>query len=122
MLQIVQADPRDVQAAEGLTIDLPVLAYVGIDGEEIVGSGGLAWGGARCWLWLTLPNGKPEYARPILRMVERLKRKAAQLGETEIYTPRDAQYETSERLLRFCGFVPFSIEGGQEIWVLSWQH
>ncbi|MFK4060728.1 hypothetical protein [Brucella anthropi] len=122
VLRILQADPNLVQAAEGLNIDLPVLAYIGVDGDHIVGSGGLAWGQGKCWLWLTLQNGKPEYARPIVRMVDRLKRKAAQLGETEIYTPRDKQFATSERLLRFLGFELSEAHGEQEIWVHKWQH
>lgn len=115
-LQIIQCDPRHIMAAEGITIDLPVIAYVGIEDNEIVGSGGLAWGGGRCWVWLRTTRVDRRYAIVIVHWLKRLLRKAWQLGETEVFTPRDMEYETSERLLKALGFVMHGIEEGQEIW------
>jgi len=115
-LRIVQVDPKTVRAVEGLNIDLPVLAFVGIDDDAIVGSGGLAWGGGRCWLWLSVLKSDRSYGVPIMRAMKRLVRKASQLGETQVFTPRDAQFETSERLLKVLGFELAEIENGQEIW------
>lgn len=115
-LTIHQVDPATVQAMEGITIDLPAVAYIGIDDGEVVGSYGLAWGGGRCWIWLRLPNGKPSYAITVMRRTKALLAKAWQLGEEEVFTPRDTEYTTSEKLLTILGFEMHGIEQGQEIW------
>lgn len=120
-LQIVQVDPSTVAAVEGVKIDIPAVAYVGIDDGEIVGSYGLAWGGGRCWIWLRLPNGKPSYAITVMRRTKTLLAKAAQLGEREVFTPRDAEFKTSEKLLTVLGFQLFAIENGIEVWRYSSQ-
>lgn len=118
-LQIVQVDPSTVQALEGIKIDLPAVAYVGIDDGEIVGSYGLAWGGGRCWAWLLLERGKPSYALAVAKRFKRLMKKAEQLGENAVFTPRDAKFKTSERLLTMLGFKFYGVEHGQEVW--HWQ-
>lgn len=118
-LQIIQVDASTAQAMEGIKIDLPAVAYVAIDDGEVVCSYGLAWGGGRCWAWLRLENGKPSYALTVVRRFKRLMLKAQQLGEREVYTPRDAHYQTSEKLLRFLGFQMHGIEEGHEVW--KWQ-
>lgn len=115
MLQIVPVDPRSVEVALDIVIDLPAVAYVGVDDGALVGSGGLAWGGGRCWVWFSVINGKPSYALKIRRWVERLKRKARQLGETEVYTIRDPQFETSARLVKLSGFTFHAMELGNEV-------
>ncbi|MCZ3377422.1 hypothetical protein [Rhizobium sp. AG207R] len=115
-LTIIQVDASTAQAMEGIKIDLPAVAYVGIDDGEVVGSYGLAWGGGRCWAWLRLENGKPSYALTVVRRFKRLMLKAEQLGEREVFTPRDAQYETSEKLLKVLGFSFHAKEHGIEVW------
>jgi hypothetical protein len=45
--------------------------------------------------------------------------KAWQLGETEVFTPRDTEFETSGRLLKVLGFEMLGIEKGMEVWRLS---
>lgn len=118
-LEIIQVDPATVHALEGIKIDLPAVAYVGIDDGEIVGSYGLAWGGGRCWAWLLLEKGKPSYALTVAKRFKRLMLKAQQLGEDAVFTPRDEKYPTSEKLLKALGFKMHCIEQGQEVW--KWQ-
>jgi hypothetical protein len=120
-LQIFQCDPRHIMAVEGITIDMPVLAYVGVDDEQIVGSGGLAWSGGRCWVWLRTSRIDRRYSITIVHCLKRMLRKAWQLGEEEVFTPRDTEYDTSERLLKALGFQMHGIEEGQEVWRLSRQ-
>jgi len=115
-MQIVPVDPRAIEVAFGVEIDMPAVAVVGIEGETVIGSGGLAWGGGKCWLWFTAPNGEKRHALAIWRAAERLKRKARQLGETEIWTIRDTQYETAKRLLEATGFEFYAVEDGNELY------
>jgi hypothetical protein len=115
MLAIHQADPSAVAVAMEVVIDMPAVAYVGIDDGELVGSGGLAWGSGRCWLWFAVTDPKPEYARPVLQMARKLLRKAEQLGEEYVYTVRDPQYATSPRLLKLTGFRFFAVESDLEV-------
>lgn len=119
MLRIIQVDPATVRALEGIKIDLPAVAYVGIDDGKIVGSYGLAWGGGRCWAWLLLENGKPSYGLTVAKRFKVLMLKAAQLGEREVFTPRDAKFKTSKKLLELLGFHMHGIEEGMEVW--KWQ-
>jgi hypothetical protein len=116
MLEIHQVAPQALELADGIKIDMPALAYVGVDDGKVVGSYGLAWGGGRCWIWLRLDNGKPEYARTVIRRTKALLAKAWQLGETEVFTPRDAAYPTSKKLLTVLGFRLHAIEHGIEVW------
>jgi len=120
MLEIISVAPTTVEAAEGIRIDMPCVAYVGVDDGEIVGSGGLAWGSGRCWIWLRVLKSRSEYALPLMRKTRSLLNKAVQLGEREVFTPRDAEYESSERLLTVLGFRLHDIEGGKEVW--KWVH
>lgn len=116
-LEIIQVAPTAIEVAENIKIDLPAVAYIGVDDGEIVGSGGLAWGGGRCWVWLRVLKSKPEYAIPLMRQTKKLMAKARQFGEEAIFTPRDAQFETSEKLLTVLGFRRFAIENDNEVWV-----
>src|SRR5688500_13907358 len=115
MLQIVHADPRLVEVVLNTVIDMPAVAFVGVEDDIFAGSGGLAWGNGRCWLWFTTVDPKPEYARPVLRAARQLLRKAAQLGESEVFTVRDPHYETSPRLLILTGFKFHAVEDGNEV-------
>jgi len=115
-LEIVQVHPSAIEIAEGIKIDMPALAYVGVAGDEIIGSGGLAWGYGRCWLWLRVMKSDPSYALPIVHKTKALIAKAHQLGETEVFTPRDSQYPTSQKLLTVLGFRLHAIENNIEVW------
>ncbi|TGQ11228.1 hypothetical protein EN858_15005 [Mesorhizobium sp. M4B.F.Ca.ET.215.01.1.1] len=115
MLTIHHADPYSVAVALNVVIDWPAIAYVGIDDDALVGSGGLAWGNDRCWVWFSILEPKPQYALPVLCMMRKFKKKAAQLGERYVYAIRDPQYETSPKLMKLAGFEFFAIEDGQEI-------
>lgn len=117
MIRIVSADPRTVEVALSVSIDMPTIAVLGWDGEEVVGSGGLAWGGGRAWIWFKMSKSRPEYAAPIVRATKKMLRRAVQLGEREVFTPRDAREPRSEKLLRLLGFEMFGEEQGEEIWV-----
>lgn len=117
MIRIVSADPKAVEVALSVAIDMPAVAVLGWDGDEVVGSGGLAWGGGRAWIWFKMVRSKPEYAAPIVRATRKMLRRAVQLGETEVYTPRDTREPRSEKLLNLLGFEMFGIEQGEEIWV-----
>lgn len=116
MLTIEAVDPHFVEVALNLDIDKPAVALIGMDDGRLAGTGGLAWGEGRCWLWFTTINPKPEYARPVLKAARLLLRKARQLGETAVYTARDPQYETSPRLLRLTGFKFHAVEDGRDIY------
>lgn len=115
-LRILPADPSLVEVALDLVIDMPAVAFVGQDDDELVGSGGLAWGHGRCWIWFKMLNIRPCYAVAIFRAAKRLLRKARQLGETEVFAIRDPQYETSQRLVRAVGFEFHSFEEGKEVY------
>lgn len=94
--------PREVF---GLDVDLPFAAKAAVIDGKVVARGGLAWGQGRCWLWFsTEPDAPKGLGLRALRECALLLRKAVQLGETEVYTPRDADHPTSERLLKLAGF------------------
>lgn len=116
MLEIIQVSPGSIEAAEGIKIDMPCVAYVGMAQGDVVGSGGLAWGDGKCWIWLRVATTKPSYALPIFHKTKALLAKAKQLGETVVYTPRDAGYPTSKKLLTVLGFRLHAIENGIEVW------
>lgn len=115
-LSIVRADPTSVEIGLGVDIDLPVVAVLGIDNGHIVGTGGLAWGAGRCWIFFKMVSSKPEYAVPIVRATRQMLRRAVQLGETEVFTPRDAEEPASEKLLTLLGFEFDTMQDGIEIW------
>jgi len=115
MLQILPADPHRVAVALNVVIDWPAVAFVGIDDDELVGTGGIAWGADKCWLWLHVLKPRPQYAVPLVRIAKKMLRKAVQLGETEVYTVRDAQYPSSAKLLKLVGFELSEIKDGQEV-------
>lgn len=116
VLEIRQVQPSDVEMMEGIRIDMPALAYIGVDNGEVVGSGGLAWGVGRCWVFLHINQSRPQYAIPLMRKTRELISKAWQFGERTVFTPRDAQYGTSEKLLKVLGFKLHAIENEIEVW------
>lgn len=123
MVEIVQVDPREILRVAGIDVDLPTFAIAGVDEDGAIGLGGLAWGGGRAWLFFHMMRNEPRYRFKVIACAKRLFRQARQLGEAELYTPRDAQFETSERLLKLLGFEFFADENGIEIWRRDlWPH
>jgi hypothetical protein len=115
LLTIHPADPHKVAVALDVVIDWPAVAFVGVDDGELVGTGGIAWGADRCWLWLQVLQPRPWYAKPLVLAAKKMLRKAVQLGETEVFTVRDAQYASSAKLLKLVGFELSEIKDGQEV-------
>lgn len=115
-LRIVSAPPHIVAELEGVKIDMPAAAYIGVDDGQVVGSFGLAWGQGRCWIWLRVADVNARYAITIFRQAKRLFAKARQLGESELFTPRDTNYPTSQKLLTLLGFRLHGIENNIEVW------
>ncbi len=120
MTQLVPVDARAIATATGFDIDKPVFGLAGVDGGEIVGIGGLAWGGGRCWLFFTMLSVSPRYVFPARRGAERLLRTARQLGETQVFTTRDDQFDTSSKLLKAIGFSCVAMADGREVWLYVW--
>lgn len=118
MVKVSSVNGVAARKMSGLNVNLPVIARVGVENDDVIALGGLAWGSGRCWLWFHVMEGAPKnIARQALQECRGLFRKAAQLGETEVYTPRDAEYPTSERLLKLAGFEKTDeVIEGQEIW------
>lgn len=114
-LEIVSVDPSTVSVALKMKIDMPSVAYVGVDDGFIIGACGLAWGKGRCWVWFTIHDSKPEYARPIMKMSRKLIRKAKQMGEEYVYAVRDASYASSAKLVKLAGFQFHALEQGEEV-------
>jgi len=124
MVEIVSVSGMAAKALSGLEIDLPVICRLGMIEGKVVAAGGLAFGGGRCWLFFDIEEDCPKHVGlQALRQAKVMLRKAAQLGETEVYTPRNAAYETSERLCKMAGFEKTDeVLAGQEIWVHKWRH
>lgn len=117
---IVPVDGRALVAASGIDIDLSVFAKAAFDGEEAVACWGLAWSSEprRCWLFFHVENYRPDIGLTIRTEARRCLRQAVQLGETDVYTVRDAGLPSSMRLMRLFGFEFFAVENdGQEVWI-----
>lgn len=117
MIEVQSVPGIIAKELSGLNVDVPVVARVGVKDGEVIALGGLAYGKGRTWLWFHV-NGEPKnILRQALQQCETMKRVAAQFGATEVYTPRDAAYPTSERLCRLAGFEKTDeILDGKEIW------
>jgi len=116
-LVISSVDPDAVAVALDVEIDMPAVAFVGFDNGQTAGAGGLAWGADRCWIWFSVQKEpKPAYAFAAVRMAKLLFRKAAQLGEHEVYTTRDASFASSLKLLKMLSFEHVGMKQGQELW------
>lgn len=89
----------------------------------MIAIGGLAFGAGRTWLFFHVDNPPRNIVRQALAECRTMLRKARQLGATEVYTPRDTEYDTSERLCRLAGFEKTDeVIDGKEIWVFKWRH
>lgn len=123
MVRIVTIDPRGILDVAGINVDLPAFALAGVDDDGVIGLGGLAWGQGRAWLFFDMLRDEPQHRFKIIACAKRLFRHARQLGETELYTPRDAQHGSSERLLKLLGFEFYAEENGIEVWRRNlWPH
>jgi hypothetical protein len=102
----VQSVPGTVAAhITGLAIDLPVYARICMEDGELVGAGGLAFGGGRTWLWFTVNDERAKgHGLLAIKEARKLLKRAVQLGATEVWTPQDENYQTSGRLLKLVGF------------------
>lgn len=104
MLKLIRVPPETVETALGVSITMPAVAVLGVDEGRIVGSGGLAWGAGRSWIWFRMTERKAAYAVPIVRETRRMLRRAAQLGEAAVFTARDQHEPASQKLLQILGF------------------
>lgn len=114
MVEVIPANAQAIVRANDL--DMPAMGFAGYEDGVLLAIGGLAWGRGRCWLWFRAENTEARHAFAVVREGRRLLKRAAQLGETEVYTPRDAEYDTSERLLKLMGFAFHGVENGIEVW------
>lgn len=100
-----------------LPVVCPCIAWVGEQDGEMVGIGGLAWGG-RCWLWFDSLRPGISTAINTIRMARRALATAKQLGETTVYLTRDASHNTSEKLVTMLGFTKTDeVSGDMEVWL-----
>lgn len=121
-MRIVRVPPETIEIALGVEVNMPAVAVLGLDGDAVVGSGGLAWGAGKCWIWFRMEQQNCRYAVPIFRATKAMLRRAVQLGETAVYTPRDANEPMSEKLLTMLGFEFAEMQDGVEIWKWSPTH
>jgi len=117
-LDIVTIDGRQIVRACGLEVDLPVFAKAVVEDGVLLAVYGLAWSEEpkRCWLFFTVESYRPAAGFIVRREGRKCLRHAAQLGERYVYTPRDAQFASSLKLMKLFGFEKYAVENGQEIW------
>jgi hypothetical protein len=92
-------------------------AYGGFEDGELRAVFGLAWDRGRSQLWFRMDRPSPRYVFLVMRWAKRLLRTAVQLGDNEVFVLRDAEFDTSERLLRLLEFEPFGVKDGKEMWI-----
>ncbi len=116
MIEVFPVHPDAIAVALNITIDMPAVAYVAVEDETFIGSGGLAWGKGRCWVWFTVTGEpKPHYGLLTVLQARKMRAKAKQLGESAVYAIRDPQFETSARLMKLAGFVFHAVEDENEV-------
>ena len=109
-LKIDLVTTSEVEALHGRKVDFPVICYIGREGGEVVGAGGLCWRFNLCFVWLSI-NGEATERSPykVISWAKRMARTAKKYGETEIFCYRE-DLPTSKRLLEFLGFDFHSLE------------
>lgn len=124
-IAITRVSPTAI--ADG-SVRLPLIAYVGTDGDEVLGAGGLVWNVGMCWLWLEVADINNTRPNHIVRWARRLLRTATQMGESAVYCMRGVGEPHSARLLKLLGFECLGEEavarvdgsiGIEEVW--RWQ-
>lgn len=124
MVTLVRCAPEQIGALEGRGVHFPVVSYLGVEGDRILGAGGLAWMHGRCFLWLGLVDMTETRAIRIVRAARKMIRVARQLGETTVYCWRD-EAPHSAKLLALVGMTFHGMEevtfadgstGEKEVW------
>lgn len=115
-ITIVTIDPRGIMRAAGLHVDMPAYAKAAIEDDELLALWGLAWSDGRCWIFFHVENYRPGFGFVIRREARKCLRHAVQLGETEVFTPRDGQFLSSTKLLKILGFEFHQVENDVEVW------
>jgi hypothetical protein len=118
-VEIVKVEDASLAADLNLFFDLPVKAYASIQDGVYTSAYGLAWAEGRCWLWFKSIEPCKLPAIQVVRHAKKLLLWAKNMGEKEVFTPRDDEYSTSERLLAIVGFEYRGLEAGKEIY--SWR-
>lgn len=101
-VEIKSIDAAEVRKRMG-RIKGRFIAYEGIEGGDLVGSGGLYWEKGECWLWLDEVDMDRTHPVTVVRMAQRMLQKARQFGEKQVLAARD-EAPCSERLLKMLGF------------------
>ena len=116
-MSVAPVDAEFLWRVMGMKVDMPVKAYVGVDGDRILGAGGLGWAGGKCWLFLLVLDVNHGHPMQVVRWGRKLLRIAVQLGESEVFTPRDDEYPSSKKLLHLIGFQYYETDEktGKEI-------
>ena len=104
--------------AAGFVVDLPAFAKAAVSGDDLLAVWGLAWSHEpkRCWLFFHVENYRPGFGFVIKREAEKCFRHAKQLGETDVFTPRDKGFASSMKLMKLLGFELYAEENGEEVW------
>lgn len=123
-IRLVRCAPETIGAIEGRDVRFPVISYLGLDGDRILGAGGLAWMHGRCFLWLGLVDMADTRAVRVVRAAKKMILIAKQLGEKTVYCWRD-DHPHSAKLLALIGMTFNGVEpvtfgdgttGEKEVW------
>jgi hypothetical protein len=89
----------------------PALVYVGLENGELIGSGGLAWHGGRCWIWVDKIDAGKANPFTLVRWAKRMLQVAERYGDRQVFAVRDPSEPNSAKLLRLIGFELEDAEG-----------
>lgn len=119
MIEIVSSIGADHSNTIGEKV--PFICKIASDDGRAFATGGLAFWRGTYILFFQVDDPPKNIIRQTLRECKALLSKAVQLGATEVFTPRDPEYPSSERLCRLAGFEKTDeMIDGKEIW--RWQH
>jgi len=115
MLRLSAADIAEVYPGR---IDFPLCGWgLMTDDYQLVMVGGLQWIDGRCYMWMDhVPRDGSKHVISVVRCGRHMLRRAAQLGEEEVWAIRD-DVPTSQRLLSVVGFRYHGMEDDKELWV-----
>lgn len=103
-MRFERVPPHKLSAIIGRDITFPVVAYVGIEDDRILGVGTLEWIEERCWLAFAGFDVEPAHAVHVVRRARFLLQTARQLGDKEVFSLRDPSHPSSTKLLETIGF------------------
>ncbi len=117
-MQVQRLPPSIIAQYSDGEFDFPVVVYGGLDGNHVLGCGGLCWTDGRCWLFLDVLDDMTPHAFTLFRHARRVLKVAKQLGETEVFVYRD-DHPNSTKLLSMLGFVFVEMfePTAKEIWI-----